>query len=315
MNNLSQPLKIAVMGSGGVGGLFGARLAEAGNDVHFIARGAHLEAIAKNGLTVESELCGNAHIFPAKVTKDPGEVGPVDYVLFTVKLWDTESAAELIKPLIGKDTAVISLQNGVTRDDILRRAVGADHVLGGISYVGATIKAPGIIAQKGHIQKLVIGEYGPISQSPRVVRLQEACQRGNIEVEIPPDIERALWEKYVVLVGMSTVLASARQTIGPVRENTETRALLMTVMDEVRQVAIKKGINLDADIVQKKIAYLDNLAPDVTASMEHDLRHGNRLELPWLAGMVVVIGKELGVLTPTCAVLSAILSPYVTGTT
>ncbi len=275
-------MKIAVMGTGGVGGLFGARLAQAGYDVHFIARGAHLEAIGKNGLTVESELCGDAHIFPAKVTNSPAEIGPVDYVLFAVKLWDTESAADLIKPLIAEETAVMSLQNGVVRDDILRGAVGAKHVIGGISYVGATIRAPGIIAQKGHIQKLVFGEYGETPQSLRVVQFKEACERANIEVEIPTDMERALWEKFVALVGMSTVLASARQTIGPVRENPDTRALLHLVMDEVRHVALKKGIKLDDDIVQQKIGYLDTLAADVTASMEHDLRQGNRLEL--LAG-------------------------------
>jgi 2-dehydropantoate 2-reductase len=306
-------MKIAIMGAGGVGGLFGARLAQAGNEVHFIARGAHLEAISKNGLKIESELCGDAHISPARATSDPSKVGSVDYVLFTVKLWDTESAAELIKPLLGKQTAVISLQNGVVRDDILRKAVGSEYVMGGISYVGATIKAPGIIAQKGHIQKLVFGEYGAHSESPRVVRLKEACERANIGVEIPADIERALWEKYVVLVGMSTVLASARQTIGPVRENPETRALLLSVMEEVRQVALAKGIKLDEGLVQAKIGYLDTLAPDVTASMEHDLRHGNRLELPWLAGMVVAMGQTLGVATPTCTVLTAILSPYVMG--
>ena len=212
-------MKIAVMGSGGVGGLFGARLAQAGFDVHFVARGAHLQAICKNGLKIESELCGDAHITPAKATSNPADIGPVDYVLFTVKLWDTESAAEQIKPLIGDKTAVMSLQNGVVRDDILRRAVGADNVIGGISYVGATIKAPGVIAQKGHIQKLVFGEYGRSPQSPRVVQLKKACEKANVEVEIPADIEQALWEKFVALVGMSTVLASARQTIGPVRDN------------------------------------------------------------------------------------------------
>jgi len=230
-----------------------------------------------------------------------------------VKLWDTDSAAEQIKPLIGPETAVISLQNGVSRDDTLRRVLGAKHVVGGISYVGATIKSPGVIAQKGYVQKLVFGEYGENSQSPRVVLLKEACVKGNIEVDIPENIELALWEKFVVLVGMSTVLASARKTIGPVRENPETRNLLLAVMEEVRQVAMAKGIKLADDIVAVKIAYLDNLAPDVTASMEHDLRTGNRLELPWLAGTVVSMGKELNVPTPTCETLAAILSPYVMG--
>jgi len=303
------------MGSGGVGGLFGARLAQAGCDVHFIARGAHLEAIKGHGLKIENEISGDI-LIPAdkvKATNDPGSIGPVDYVIFCVKLWDTDSAAEQIRPLIGPDTAVISLQNGVSRDDTLRRVLGAQHVVGGISYVGATIKAPGVIAQKGHVQKLVFGEYGANSQSPRVVRLKEACEKGGIEVDVPTNIELALWEKFVVLVGMSTVLASARKTIGPVRDNPETRKLLLAVMEEVRQVAIAKNIKLADDIVAVKIAYLDNLAPDVTASMEHDLRTGNRLELPWLAGTVVSMSKELNVPTPTCETLAAILSPYIMG--
>ncbi|MBS2006405.1 MAG: 2-dehydropantoate 2-reductase [Cyanobacteria bacterium SZAS TMP-1] len=308
-------MKIAVMGSGGVGGLFGARLALSGCEVHFIARGAHLAAIKAHGLKIENENTGDALIPADKVmvTDDPATIGPVDYVLFTVKLWDTEDAAQKIKPLVGENTAVISLQNGVSRDDILRAALGEKHILGGISYVGATIREPGVIAQKGHVQKLVFGEYGDKPQSPRVMKLKEVCEKAGIEVEIPANIERALWEKFVVLVGMSTVLASARKTIGPVRENPDTRKLLPAVMEEVRQVATAKGIKLADDIVDVKMNYLENLAPDVTASMEHDLRTGNRLELPWLAGTVVKLGQELNVPTPTCSTLSAILSPYVMG--
>jgi len=180
-------MKIAVMGSGGVGGLFGARLAQSGCDVHFIARGAHLEAIKAHGLKIENETAGDTLIAADKVhaTDDPKSIGQVDYVFFCVKLWDTEGAAEQIKPLVGGNTAVISLQNGVSRDDILRQALGKEHIVGGISYVGATIKAPGVIAQKGHVQKLVFGEYGENSQSPRVVQLKEACERAGIEVDVP----------------------------------------------------------------------------------------------------------------------------------
>lgn len=175
-------MKIAVMGSGGVGGLFGARLALSGCEVHFIARGAHLAAIKAHGLKIENENTGNALIPADKVmvTDDPSTIGPVDYVLFTVKLWDTEDAAQKIKPLVGENTAVISLQNGVSRDDILRAALGEKHILGGISYVGATIREPGVIAQKGHVQKLVFGEYGDKPQSPRVMKLKEACEKAGI---------------------------------------------------------------------------------------------------------------------------------------
>jgi len=306
-------MKIAIMGTGGVGALFGARLAYAGTDVHFIARGSHLDAIKNDGLRIISPICGDVTISPAQATNAPASIGQVDYVLFAVKLWSTEGAAHEIKPLIGPETAVISLQNGVTRDQILGAILGSDHIVGGISYVSATIKEPGVIEQKGNTQKLVFGEYGDKSLSPRVERLRDVCTAAGIDVEIPENIETALWEKYVVLVGMSTVLAAARQTIGPVRKNEETRALLTAVMNEVCMVAKKKGINLTEDIVQKKMQYLDGVAEDVTASMEHDLRHGNRLELPWLAGNVVTMGKTLGVDTPTCSILTAILSPYVLG--
>jgi 2-dehydropantoate 2-reductase len=318
-------MKIAMMGAGGVGGLFGARLAQAGADVHFIARGKQLEAIRENGLKIESALRGDALIKPAQVTDDPSTIGPVDYVFVSVKLWDTEQAAEMIKPLISAapsgskgspadlNTAVISLQNGVTRDQIFRRAVGAEHVMGGISYVGATIKAPGVIEQKGQVQKLVFGEYNSPEPTRRVNDLKELCESAQIEVETPDDIERALWEKFVVLVAMSTVLAATRQTIGPTRERPETRALLAAVMSEVRDVAIKNGIALAPDLVATKLSYLDQLAADVTASMEHDLRSGNRLELPWLAGSVIDMGTKLGVDTPVCRVLTAILLPYVMG--
>jgi 2-dehydropantoate 2-reductase len=311
-------LKLAVMGTGGVGGLFGARLAECGHDVTFIARGKHLQAIKENGLLVESELLGDALIKPAKAVSNPEEIGPVDFVLFTVKLWDTVDAAHLIKPLISQNTAVVSLQNGVIKDKILSDELGAEHIVGGVSYVAATIKGPGVISQKGTVQKLAFNEYkrakhDSYSLSKRIETLRDACVESKITVETPDDIERTLWEKFVVLVAMSTVTASARQTIGPVRANPQTREQLMAIMSEVALVARAKEINLPEDIVSQKMAYLDGLAPDVTASMEHDLRHGNRLELPWLAGSVLQIAAEVGVETPVCALLTSQLQPFVNG--
>ncbi|MDR3616147.1 MAG: 2-dehydropantoate 2-reductase [Candidatus Obscuribacterales bacterium] len=311
-------MKLAVMGTGGVGGLFGARLAECGHDVTFIARGKHLQAIKENGLLVESELLGDALIKPAKAVSNPEEIGPVDFVLFTVKLWDTVDAAHLIKPLISKNTAVVSLQNGVIKDKILSDELGTEHIVGGVSYVAATIKGPGVISQKGTVQKLAFNEYKRAkhdndSLSKRIETLRDACIESKIIVETPADIERTLWEKFVVLVAMSTVTASARQTIGPVRANPQTREQLMAIMSEVVLVARAKEINLPEDIVSQKMAYLDGLAPDVTASMEHDLRHGNRLELPWLAGSVLQMAAEAGVETPVCAQLTSQLQPFVNG--
>ena len=306
-------MKIAIMGTGGVGGLFGARLAQAGIDVTFIARGAHLEAIKTQGLQVISPDRGNILIKGAQAVSDPRSVCLVDYIFLTVKLWDTDKAVELIKPMVGEQTTVISFQNGISRDDVLKASLGAEHVLGGISYVGATIQAPGVIEQRGTVQKLVFGEYGG-AKTERVLALQKACESAAIEVVVPDDIEKALWEKFVVLVAMSSITASCRSSIGVVRENPETRALLQAVMNEVVAVAKASGVTISADIVERQMAYLDNLGKDVTASLEHDLRHGNKLELPWLAGTVVTLGRELNVPTPVCSFACAILSPYVGGT-
>jgi len=304
-------MKIAIMGTGGVGGLFGARLAQSGLNVVFIARGKQLEEINENGLKILSAERGDL-LIKTKAVSDATAIGPVDYIFITVKLWDTEEAARLIKPMVGPETAVVSFQNGILRDHILRDHIGAKHILGGISYVGATIKSPGVIEQKGNVQKLVFGEYGG-QISPRVKALEAACQAAEIDVIIPDDIEIALWEKFVVLVAMSSITASCRQTIGPVRENSKTRALLQAVMEEVVAIAKASGISLAADLVRRQMAYLDNLGAEVTSSMEHDLRHGHKLELPWLAGAVVDLGEKLNVPAPVCQFVCAILSPYING--
>lgn len=305
-------MRIAIMGTGGVGGLFGARLADAGADVTFIARGAHLAAIQQNGLQIISEMRGDLLVKPASAVASVHGLEPFDFVFVTVKLWDTDSAIEIIRPIVGKDTAVISFQNGIARDEMLKSAFGAERVLGGISYVGATILSPGVIEQKGTFQKLVFGEYTGIKSS-RVNALADLCQRAAIEAVVPDDISVALWEKFVVLVAMSSLTAATRQSIGPVRQNPQTRALLHDVLREVYNVGIASGVNLSSDVVDRQSKYLDTVAPDVTASMEYDLRQGNKLELPWLAGSVVEMGAKLNVPTPVCRVICGILSPFVDG--
>ena len=297
------------MGSGGVGGLFGARLAASGADVRFIARGRHLAAIKQDGLIVESEHCGDLKL-AVEATDDPGQVGHCDYVLFCVKLWDTEAACQAIAPMVGKMTTIISFQNGIERDQILQDAFGADKVAGGISYVAATIKQPGVITQKGHVQKLVFGEYSG-EQSSRLFRFAYACRSANIEVEMPADIRQALWYKFICLVAMSSMTAATRLPIGPVRNNAKTRSLTRKVMEEVKAVGLKSGVSLESDIVDRQMAYLDGLAADVTASLEYDLRTGNKLELPYLAGYVVELGDRLGVDTPSLDTICALLDPYV----
>ena len=201
-------MRIAVMGTGGVGGYFGARLAQAGHEVAFVARGRQLQALRANGLRVESPL-GDVHLRKVEVTDEPTEIGAVDLVLFTVKLWDTLEAAGAIKPLLGAETAVVSFQNGVVKDDILRDALGAEHVIGGVTYIAATIAEPGLIRHSGTLQKLVFGEYDG-SLSPRVRQFHDACADSGFDAEISDRIEQTIWEKFVFLVGLSGTTSLAR---------------------------------------------------------------------------------------------------------
>lgn len=304
-------MKIAIMGAGGVGGLFGARLAQAGYDVSFIARGAHLAALKKDGLKILSEHRGDISL-PVSAREDPSQIGVVDYVFFCVKLWDTLDCIRLIKPLIGPSTTVISFQNGVEKEDILVDQLGASHVLGGISYVAATIASPGVIRQRGAIQKLIFGELND-ELTQRVLVLREACSEAELEVELPADIKVALWEKFVCLVALSSLTASTGLPIGILRENAKTAVLLARVMEEVVAVGSALGVRVGRQTLEKQELYLKLLARDVSASMAYDLRQGNRLELPWLAGYVVAKGKELGIAVPTLEVISSLLDPFVFG--
>ena len=289
-------MRIAIMGSGGAGGFFGARLQQGGADVAFIARGAHLAAMRDNGLTIES-----AHepirLPKVNATDDPKEIGPVDIVLFAVKLWDTESAARSLKPIMGSDTGIISLQNGVQKDDVLRGIFGAAAVMGGSAYMATMIGRPGVIVQTGSIQRLVFGEYDG-RRSPRALALLEAARAGGIDAEISDDIRRALWEKYVFLTAMSGATTSMRLPIGPIRENPRTRQFLLDLMREAVAVGRAQGVALPADFAEQRISFIDGLPADMTASMHHDLQRGQRLEVAWLSGGVADMGAALGVPTP-----------------
>ncbi|MGD9681348.1 MAG: ketopantoate reductase family protein [Candidatus Obscuribacterales bacterium] len=309
-------VKIAIMGTGGVGGVFGALLAEAGEDVTFIARGSHLAVMKEKGLLIERTVEAPAiHVKSPKATDDPSRVGEVDVVLFCVKLWDTESAAELIKPMIGKETAVISLQNGISKDEILASILGKDHMVGGVSYVASAITAPGVIEQRGSRQKLVFGEFAHngATSSERVKRLEQACRNASIDVEVPDSIEKGIWKKFVFLVAMSSLCASVRGSIGVVQSNPRTRELFVEAMNEVLAVAAASGIDMPDGTLVEQTGYFESLSPEVTASMQFDLSQGNRLELPWLAGTVVELGEKLSVPTPVLRVINGILSPYANG--
>ncbi|MFF3468969.1 ketopantoate reductase family protein [Streptomyces sp. NPDC002619] len=305
-------MRIAVMGTGGVGGYFGAKLALAGNEVAFVARGKHLEAIRANGLRVESPL-GDMHLpKAAQATDDPTEIGPVDLVLFSVKLWDTETAAEAIKPLLGEHTAVVSFQNGVMKDDVLRQVLGPDHVVGGVCYIAATIAEPGLIRHSGSLQKLVFGEYDG-SLSDRVRQFRDACVVSGIDVEVSDRIEQTIWEKFVFLVGLSGTTSTARVPVGPLRTHPRSRAFLHDVMDEVVQVARAQGVPLSADYADTQLAFIDQVPAGMTSSMHNDLERGSRLELDWLSGDVAERGAKLGVPTPCNRAICDILSVHSKG--
>jgi 2-dehydropantoate 2-reductase len=299
------------MGSGGVGGYFGARLVQGGADVHFIARGTHLAAMRESGLMIEGGP-QPVRLPNVNVTDDPKTIGPVDIVMFCVKLWDTESAAKQMLPILQPTTSVISFQNGVQKDDMLRPIVGDKALLGGVAYVGTSISRPGVIAQTGSVERLVFGEYDG-RHSTRVEAFYGACKRGGINAEISDDVRRSIWEKYVSLAAMSGATTSIRQTIGPIRSNPLTRQFLLDLAREVVAVGRAHGVALPEDYAERRMAFVDAWPPEMTTSMHHDLQHDKPLELRWLSGGVVDLGTAVGVPTPMNRAVRDVLILYAGG--
>ena len=262
----------------------------------FIARGAHLAAMRENGLVIESEH-EPIRLPKVNATDDPRTIGPVDIVLFSVKLWDTESAARSLLPIVGPGTGIISFQNGVQKDDLLCKLFGADAVMGGIAYMATTIGRPGVIAQTGAMQRMIFGEYDG-RRSPRARALLAAAQGGGINAEISDDVRRAIWEKYVFLVGLSGSTTSVRLPLGPIRNHPRTRQLLLELMRETAAVGRAQGVALPQDYAEQRLAFVDGLRADMTSSMHHDLERGQPLELRWLSGGVIEMAAALGVPTP-----------------
>ena len=299
------------MGAGGVGGYFGARLARGGADVVFIACGAHLEAMRKHGLRIENE---HKPIELPKVhaTDDPSSIGRVDLILFAVKLWDTVSAAQLLLPALGPETGLISFQNGVQKDDMLRPIVGGAALMGGVGYVATAISRPGVIAQTGTMQRLLFGEFEG-RRSKRVEDFHEACVAGGINAEISADIRREIWQKFVFLVALSGATTSMRMPLGPIRDNPLTRQFFLDLMKEVVAVGRAHGIALPADYAEQRMNFVDSLPRDMIASMYHDLQQGKPLELAWLSGGVVDLGTAMGVPTPMNRAVRDVLQLHVPG--
>lgn len=301
-----------MMGSGGVGGFFGGRLAHAGYDVSFVARGAHLAALRERGLLIESQAHGDIRVPKVRATDDPAEIGPVDVVIMSVKLWDTEAAIRQMRPMLKAGTAVLSLQNGVIKDDILRRELGEAPVMGGVCYVATTIARPGVILQTGTMQRVVIGEYdGRASERSRT--LHEALGKSGANAELSTDVRRAIWEKYAFLVGISATTTAMRTTIGPIRKNPRSRAFLLEIFRETVAVGRAHGIALPADYADACLARADGLPEEMTASMAHDLQRGNRLEVEWLSGGVAQLGAAAGIPTPCNRAVWDILALYAQG--
>src|SRR5512141_2798955 len=263
-------MKIAMMGSGGVGGFFGGRLADAGYDVSFIARGAHLGALRERGLTIENAPQGNIHVGKVNATDDPASLGKVDLVILSVKLWDTEAAAKAILPIVGPETGVVSLQNGVVKDDILRGVLGDKAVMGGVGSVATHISRPGVIHQVGTMQRIVIGEYDG-RESERARFLHHALLDAGVTAELSADIRRAIWEKYVFLVALSGTTTTMRVPLGIVRSNPRARAFLRDLMRETVAVGRAKGVALAEDFADQRLKFADGLPADMTSSMHHDL--------------------------------------------
>lgn len=304
-------MKIVVIGSGGTGGYFGAKLARAGHDVTFVARGAHLEAMQQNGLRIHSAVEGDWAV-PAQARATLEGQACADMVLFCVKSCDTEEAAELARPVIGPATGVLSLQNGLDNEDKLARILGAGHVLGGVSYVFSNIEAPGIIAHH-QLGKIVFGELNGLP-SGRASAFLAACTDAAIAVELVPHIRRTLWEKFVFLTALAGTTTLTRLPVKFVREVPETRRLWQLQVEELLQLAKADDVNLGEDMLQKCVNFLESLAPANYSSLYQDLANGRRLELDALHGYAVQLGVRHGVPTPTLFAVYAGLRPYLAGT-
>lgn len=300
-------MRIGVMAAGAVGGYFGGRLAAAGHDVTFFARSSNLAALRANGLTLKS-TAGDLHLPKVTATDDPASVAKVDAVMFAVKLWDTEAAGELIKPIVGPDTRVITFQNGIDSVERLRAILG-DTVVGGTAQIASVISAPGVISHTSPFAILRCGREGGAGD-PQLAAFVEAAKAAGLDISLIKDIDVELWKKFVFLVGMSGMTSATRLPIGAWRNEPESRAMFLKVMQEVVAVAQAKGIALRDSFAEDRLAFIDKNPPGFKASMAHDLDRGNRLELDWLAGTVVALGRQLGVPTPMNEAVYAVLKPY-----
>ena len=300
-------MKILIMGTGGVGGYYGGLLAQQGNNVAFIARGAHLHAIRHEGLKVKS-IHGDFIVSPAYAAEDPQEVGIVDLVLFCVKTYNTEEAAKAMQTAVGPQTVVLSLQNGIDATERIGSVVGLEHLIGGATWLSSAVEAPGVITQISQFRRIVLGELDG-SRSSRIQSIHEVLENAGITAEISENIQRVLWTKFVFIAAVSGVGSLTRLPMGDYRSVPETRNLLSSIMQEVRMLAQAHGVVLDPDVVQKSLAFMDNAAPHIKPSMQLDVETGHRTEIESMIGVIGRKGRLLGVPTPAADFVYASLLP------
>ena len=305
-------MRIAVYGAGGVGGYFGARLAAAGNDVVFIARGAHGAAMAAQGLQVKSQL-GDLTLEKVTVSDRPMDLAPIDLVMLCVKLYDLDDAAAALRPALSKDALVIPFQNGVDSEERLSAVLGADRVAAGIAYISATVAEPGVIAHHNSSCTLVVGPQDEAQAAGQAERLQAFVAAGkaaDFSAVYREDMTRALWEKFVLLAPFATVTALSRQPAGVIREDADMLALFAAAVQEAVDVGRAAAVDLDDEIAERCVSGMKALPPHMKASMCHDLEAGRRLELEGLTGAVMRLGERHGVDTPVHRTAYAALKPY-----
>ena len=300
-------MKILIMGTGGVGGYYGGLLAQHGNDVKFVARGDHLYAMQHEGLKVKS-IHGDFTVSPASATEDPEKVGTVDLILFSVKTYNTDEAAEAIRPAVGPQTVVMSLQNGVDAAERIGTVIGVEHVIGGATWLSSTVEAPGVIKQISQFRRIVLGELDG-GRSARIQSIYEVLEKAGISAEISENIQKVLWTKFVFIAAVSGIGSLTRLSMGDFRSVLETRELLSSIMQEVKSVAHAQGIVLEPDVVQKSLEFMDNAAPHIKPSMQLDVESGHRTELESMIGVIGRKGRKLGVPTPATDFVYASLLP------
>lgn len=301
-------MRIAIMGTGGMGGYYGGCLATAGHETGFIARGAHLDAIRGKGLKVIGPR-GDMHIHPATATDDPATIGEVDVVLFCVKLYDAETAAERIRPMVGPKTMIVSVMNGVDGPDRIGAVLGRDKVLGGAAYASAKIDEPGVVSYRSDNSMLMFGEMtGGVSD--RALAFRDICRAAGFDSDVSEDIEATLWNKFVVLATNAGLTTLVRKPAATVYGDPDLKALAVEMMREVKMIADAKGIAVAPDIIERSVAMTETFPPNMYASMYHDLAAGRRIEVESFSGLIAKLGRELGIPTPHHATVYACLKPY-----